>query len=108
MTKSKRMILLVTNIVMLVAGLFGFLGFFGLTHQHSTYGYSGYASVHDITSTTDVARLQTMGGVASWNWERYTEVIDTSRWYFLGLGSVLVIGSIVHFCLSPWRSKDRL
>jgi hypothetical protein len=106
MTKSKRLVLMITNAAMLLAGLLGVLGFIGLTHQHSTYGYSGYASVHDITATTDVARLQTMGGVAAWNWERFTGVIDASRWCFLGLGAVLVIGSIVHLCLSSRRSPD--
>ena len=106
MTKSRRIVLLVTNLVTLAAGLVALLAFAGLIHQHSTYGFSGYASSHDIATTTDVDHLQTMGGVAAWNWERFTLVIGECRWLFLGLGTVLIVGSIIHFMLTPLRQKD--
>ena len=83
MTKTRRIILVVTNIVMLVASLVALLGFFGLTHQHSTYGFSGYPSRAELLASTNVASLQTMGGVAAWNWDRFTLVIDEARWILL-------------------------
>jgi hypothetical protein len=106
MSKSKRVILLLTNILMLVASLVGFIGFIVLTDIHSHHGYAGYASRNDIINTTDVARLQTMGAVASDGWDRFTDVIDTNRWFFLGFGALLFVTSIIHFCLTPWKLKD--
>ena len=104
MTKSKRMILLVTNIAMLVAGLVAVVGFIFLTDIHSRHGYSGYASRNDFITTTNIERLSVMGFVASDGWQRFTDVADGCRWFFLGFGAVLLIGSVV---LTPKRLKDK-
>jgi hypothetical protein len=108
MTKTRRTILLVTNIVMLVASLVALLGFIGLTDQHSTYGFrAGHShSPNEIFESTNVWSLRSMGGVAAWNWQRFTLVIDSARWIFLALAVVLIVGSIIHFWLTPSRQKD--
>ena len=106
MTQTRRIILLVTNIVMLAAGLVALLGFIGLTHQHSTYGFSGYPSREQLLASTNVMSLQTMGNVAAWNWDRFTLVINSARWIFLALAVVLIVSSIIYFWLTPSRQKD--
>ena len=104
MSKSRHFILMLANILMLVAGLAGIVGFILLTDIHSRHGYSGYASRDQIMATTDVARLQLMGISASDGWMRFSAVVDANRWFFLGFGAVLLIGSVV---LTPKRLKDK-
>ena len=108
MTKSKRITLLVTNVIMLVAGLYGMIGFVALTDEHSTYGFAAGSShsLGEINTTTNAMRLQVIGSFATEHWQRYTWVLDRCRWNFLAIGSIFVIGCIVHLWLTPVRSKD--
>ena len=107
MTKSKHLILLVTNIVMLVAGLVGSFVFLVLTDQYSTYGNRGYASSDVIYSMTNTLHIQVMAEKSASEWRRFSHLIDSARWFFLGLGLVLVVGSVIHFCLMmPSKPKD--
>jgi hypothetical protein len=106
MSKSRRIILLATNIVMCLAGLYALIGFFGLTDQHATYGFRpGHShSPYEVYESTNILNLQTMGAVAAWNWDRFTLVIDTARWAFLALAVVLIVGSIIHLWLTPRKT----
>jgi len=108
MTKLKRITLLVTNIMMLAAGLYGMIGFVALTDEHSSYGYAAGIShsLVEINAITNVVHLQTIAGSAMEHWQRYTWVLDRCRWNFLAIGSIFVIGTIIHLWLTPVRSKD--
>ncbi len=108
MTKSKRITLLVTNVIMLLAGLYGMIGFVALTDLHSSYGYVAGSShsLDEISATTNAVRLQTIGSIATDHWQLYTLLLDRCRWNFLAVGSIFVVGCIIHLWLTPVRSKD--
>ena len=108
MTKSRRITLLITNIIMLIACLDGIIWFVALTDAHSTYGYAAGSShsLGEISATTDVVRLQTFGSIATDHWQLYSLLLDSCRWNFLAIGCILVVGCIIHLWLTPVRSKD--
>jgi hypothetical protein len=107
MSNLKRFILITTNVLMLVAGLYGVLGYFSLTRQRLAHGYSGYASADEIMGTTEVIPLQSKGAFASSNWRVCTDFIDWSRWYCLTSGVVLFVGGVVHFTLTAWGVRSK-
>jgi hypothetical protein len=108
MTKPKRVILLLTEILMLVAGAVGVLIFVVTTTVVCRHiSLADIPTAGTIRSTTGIYELRAMAEDSSDKYRALVEALQTLRWYFLGLGAFLALGSIVHFCLTPWKLKDK-
>jgi hypothetical protein len=105
MTKLKRVILLLMEILMLVAGAVGVLIFVAIVVY--TPSSSSIPTADVIRSTTGIHELRIMADDSSDKYRALILALLTLRWYFLGLGVFLVAGSVVHFCLIPWKLRNR-
>jgi hypothetical protein len=104
MTKPKRVILLVTEILMLAAGVVGILIFATLTWVLSRH--ISVPTNEAIRAATGTRELRSMAEDSSGKYWALLEAFQTLRWYFLGLGTLLAAGSVIHFCLTPWKLGD--
>src|SRR5579859_2837276 len=101
MTKPKRVILLLTEILMLVAGTVGVLIFVTITTVVCRHiSLADIPTEHAISSITDTHKLRAIAEDSSDKYLGLADAIQTLRWYFLGLGAFLAVGSIIHFCLT--------
>jgi len=108
MTKPKRVILLLTQILMLVAGAVGVLIFVVITTVVCRHiSLADIPTADTIRPITGIHELRVIAEDSSDKYRALVEAMQTVRWYFLGLGAFLAVGSIVHFCLTPWKLKDR-
>ena len=105
MNKPKRVILLLTDILMLLAGLVGFLIFVVIVIY--TPSLSDIPTADVIRSTTGIHELRAMADDGYGKFRAFVGALLTLRWYFVGLGGFLFVRSIIHFCLTPWRLKDK-
>jgi hypothetical protein len=108
MTKPKRVILLLTQILMIAAGGVGALIFFVTTTVVCRHiSLADIPKADAIHSMTNVNELRIIAEDSSDKYRGLVEALLTLRWYFLGLGAFLALASIVHFCLTPWKLKEK-
>ena len=108
MTKPKRVILLLTQILMLVAGAVGVLIFVVITVFVCRHvSLADIPTTEAIRATTDMHRVRAIAEDSSEKYGALLEGVQNMRWYFLGLGAFLAVGSVVHFCLTPWKLRDK-
>lgn len=108
MNRPKRVILLLTEILMLIAGICGILIFIGITLSVvRSRSVADIPSADVINSTTETWRLKGMAEDGYGKFQALASALATLRWYFLGLGGFLFVSSIIHFCLTPWKLKDK-
>jgi hypothetical protein len=107
MTKVRRVTLLVADILMLLGGIGAVLIFIAITLTlREAPGWPHIPSGDEINATTEPWRLRGMVADAYDKLQIFTAMVDLYRWYFLVFGSLLFLGSIVHFCLIPWRLRN--
>ncbi len=108
MTKVRRVTLLVADILMLLGGIGSVLIFIVITLTlREAPGWPRIPSGDEIKATTETWRLRGMAADAYDKLQIFTEMVDGYRWYFLVFGSLLFVGSIVHFALTPWRLREK-
>jgi hypothetical protein len=100
MPKSKRFILVFTNIILLIAGVLGLLSFLALARVSR-----GPAS-GDLGPVTDVVRLQTIAAHAITGWQQVVSVTNVEKWYSLAFGVIMIVASVIHFSMAPWRKRN--
>jgi len=100
--------LLVAEILMLLGGVVAFLLFIAITLLlHQTPGWPHIPTEKEIQAITDIWRLRDMAVDAYEKLQAFVDVADTYRWFFLIFGSLLFLGSIVHFILTPWKLREK-
>lgn len=109
MTKTRRVILLVTNILTLLMGVFAFLyfGMFCYVLSHSNH-WSDVPSLDKIHTTTNIYFLRNTTEEERDGLLADYDLIKTYKWYVLIFGAFLFINSVIHFFLTPWKLKDKL
>jgi hypothetical protein len=107
MTKVRRVTLLIADILMLLGGIGSVLFFIAITLTlREAPGWPHIPSSDEIRATTETWRLRGMAADAYDKLQIFTEMVDVYRWYFLVFGSLLCLGSLVHFGLTPWRLRE--
>jgi hypothetical protein len=93
---------------MLLGGIGAVLIFVALTFAlHETAGWPHIPSADDIKATTETWKLRGMAADAYDKLGVFVDAVDAYRWWFLVFGSLLLLGSILHFVLTPWRLKEK-
>ena len=103
MTKTRRIILLLTQIFMLLAALLAFNHFAVIT-QHLPE-LSKVPALPDTTSgsTPETRRLMATALETQMNLTIAAGTLDVCRQAILLYGALLLGGSVIHFLVTPWK-----
>lgn len=107
MTKTRRIILLLTQIFMLMGSVLAFRNYYAISSNLAYF--SEYSDLPEPT-TNSTPKENELRAIILDREMTVATAAGTRQVCSLGFllyGSLLLGGSVIHFCITPWKLKDK-